>query len=169
MVQWEIGIDIVEIQRFREKSFIDHRYFYKRIFHEYEIQYCLGYADPYPHFSGIFAAKEAVFKAANNFININISQIAIQHDKKGRPVIWPVRMSVMSKPLGNLWLNSNRNLEARVSITHSGKIALAWALVLSKSLEHDLLESTNDILAEIQQVVNNEFKRQYFPSSRGIT
>ncbi|MFX0207561.1 MAG: holo-ACP synthase [Candidatus Hodarchaeota archaeon] len=169
MVQWEIGVDIVEIQRFREKSFSDYKYFYERIFNEYEIQYCLGYSDPYPHFSGIFAAKEAVFKAVNKFIRINISQISIQHDKIGRPVIWPINMSVMSKPFENTWLNTNQNLEARVSITHSGEIALAWALVLSKSLKHDLLESMNDILAEIQQVVNNEFKRQYFPSSRGIT
>ncbi|MFX0170635.1 MAG: holo-ACP synthase [Candidatus Hodarchaeota archaeon] len=169
MIQWEIGIDIAEIQRFRKKSFSSHRHFYKRVFNDYEIQYCLDYADPYPHFSGIFAAKEAVFKAVNKFIKINISQISIQHDTKGRPVIWPVRMSGMSKPFGNKWLNSNRNLEARVSITHSGEIALAWALVFSKSLEHDLLESTNDILAEIQQVVNNEFKSQYFASSRGIT
>ncbi|MFX0052115.1 MAG: holo-ACP synthase [Candidatus Hodarchaeota archaeon] len=169
MVQWEIGIDIVEIQRFREKSYLDHEHFYKRVFNEYEIQYCLGYADPYPHFSGIFAAKEAVFKAVNKFIRINISQISIQHDRIGRPVIWPVRMSVMPKPLGNGWLNANRNLEVHVSITHSGDIALAWALVLSKSLEPDLIESMNDFLAEIQHVVNNEFKRQYFPSSRGIT
>jgi holo-[acyl-carrier protein] synthase len=169
MGQWAIGIDVVEIQRFREKPFSKYNRFYTRIYNEYEIQYCLDYADPYPHFTGIFAAKEAVFKAVNKFVPIIISQISIQHDRKGRPVIWPVKMSTMSKILGNPWLNTNQNLEVQVSISHSGEIALAWAVVFYKSLGYDLLESWNDIMAEFQQVVNNEFKHQHFPSSRGIT
>ncbi|MFX0183984.1 MAG: holo-ACP synthase [Candidatus Hodarchaeota archaeon] len=169
MSQWAIGIDFVEIQRFREKPYSKYVRFYTRIYNEYEIQYCLDYADPYPHFSGIFAAKEAVFKAANKFVPINISQISIQHDEKGRPIIWPIQTSTMSKTLGNPWFNNNQNLEVQVSISHSGELALAWAVVFYKSLGHDLLESWNDIMAEFQQVVNNEFKYQHSPSSRGIT
>tara|TARA_B110000495_G_scaffold147025_1_gene129928 strand:+ start:297 stop:479 length:183 start_codon:yes stop_codon:yes gene_type:complete len=37
-----IDIDIIEIKRFQEKPFEKNMYFYKKIFTEFEIKYCLN-------------------------------------------------------------------------------------------------------------------------------
>lgn len=58
-----IGIDIVEVEQFRGKKFSANKEFYKKIFSEHEIDYCLKFKDPYPHFAGKFAIKEAVIKS----------------------------------------------------------------------------------------------------------
>jgi holo-[acyl-carrier protein] synthase len=59
----QIGIDIVDIGRFRKKNFVKNESFYKKIFTDLEIRYCRGFSDPYPHFAGKFALKEAVQKS----------------------------------------------------------------------------------------------------------
>ena len=78
---WSIGIDITEIQRFRAYPPSEHSRFYERVFDEYEFKYCTDHSDPYPHFAGIFAAKEAVFKAINKLKPLLLSQISIHHDE----------------------------------------------------------------------------------------
>jgi len=60
-----IGIDIVEINRFRKMPFKEKITFYDKIFNKKEIEYCLQFKDPYPHFAGKFAVKEAVIKSIN--------------------------------------------------------------------------------------------------------
>lgn len=66
-----IGIDIVEINRFREKSFDGNKKFYKKIFTDAEIEYCLNSKDPYESFSAKFAVKESVIKAIDKQINMS--------------------------------------------------------------------------------------------------
>lgn len=58
-----IGIDIVEVKRFKKKPYASHKSFYKKIFSVSEINYCLKFKEPYKHFAGKFAIKEAVKKA----------------------------------------------------------------------------------------------------------
>lgn len=58
-----IGIDIVKVSQFREKIYSKNIEFYQNIFSPNEIQYCLKFQDPYPHFAGKFAIKEAVIKS----------------------------------------------------------------------------------------------------------
>lgn len=70
------GIDIVNIQRFRELPYHTNQKFYKKIFTDLEIQYCLKFEDPYSHFAGKFVLKEALIKSINmkeNFLNIETS------------------------------------------------------------------------------------------------
>ena len=55
--------------------------FMKIFFQKNEINYCLKYKDPYPHFAGRFAAKEAVIKATNTKTKLN--QITINQKKNG--------------------------------------------------------------------------------------
>ena len=55
-----IGIDIVNVERFRKKIFKQNIKFYQRIFLESEIKYCLKFKSPYEHFAGKFALKESV-------------------------------------------------------------------------------------------------------------
>ena len=59
----QIGIDIVDIDRFRKKNFVENESFYKKIFTNLEIEYCQKFSDPCPHFAGKFALKEAVQKS----------------------------------------------------------------------------------------------------------
>jgi len=65
-----IGIDIVDVSRFREKPFTQNEKFYKKIFHDSEIKYCLNRGDPSESFAAKFAIKESVIKAINNQIDL---------------------------------------------------------------------------------------------------
>ena len=63
-----VGIDIVEIKRFKNKIFSENISFYKKIFLQSEIDYCNKIESPYEHFAGKFAIKEAVIKSINEKI-----------------------------------------------------------------------------------------------------
>ena len=68
-----IGIDIVEIKRFQEKPFETNENFYKKIFYDSEIEYCLKQSNPYQSFAAKFAIKESVIKSINkkmSFLNV---------------------------------------------------------------------------------------------------
>ena len=80
----QIGIDIVDIERFRKKNFIENESFYKKIFTDVEIIYCRRFSDPYPHFAGKFALKEAVQKSIQE--NVVLKKIETYHDNS-RPKI----------------------------------------------------------------------------------
>ena len=58
-----IGIDIIEVSRFRRKKHEENRNFYKKIFAESEIKYCLKFKNSAERFAGKFAIKEAVIKS----------------------------------------------------------------------------------------------------------
>jgi len=166
MVHFSIGIDAVEIRRFRALPPSEHPRFYERAFSESEFQYCLDYANAYPHFAGIFAAKEAIFKAVNNLLPLHLSQISIQHEKNGRPVVRLGRY-IRSQPTDNKWSIQNQNLDIQVSITHARDMALAWALAFSKLSEHDLSGKWNEISTETGQVVLDEFlKNRRIPATK---
>ena len=71
-----IGIDIINVERFRKKIFKQNIKFYQRIFLESEIKYCLKFKSPYEHFAGKFALKESVIKSIPDkisFLDIQIS------------------------------------------------------------------------------------------------
>lgn len=58
-----IGVDIVQINRFRRVSERWGRKFLEKVFTKREIEYCLKKSEPYSSFAIRFAAKEAVIKA----------------------------------------------------------------------------------------------------------
>ena len=60
-----IGIDISSIDRFVNKSYEKNESFYKRIFTEQEIDYCLKFPNYSEKFAGKFALKEALMKSIN--------------------------------------------------------------------------------------------------------
>ena len=64
-----IGIDIIDVERFRKKIFKQNITFYRRIFLESEIKYCLKFKSPYEHFAGKFALKESVIKSISDKIS----------------------------------------------------------------------------------------------------
>jgi holo-[acyl-carrier protein] synthase len=79
-----IGIDIVEVERFREKKFQKNKNFYSKIFCKSEIDYCLKFKDPYTHFAGKFALKESVIKSIRS--KISFLDIQTSSSKSGPAV-----------------------------------------------------------------------------------
>jgi phosphopantetheine--protein transferase-like protein len=84
-----IGIDIVNVDSFSLKKYSENKEFYSKIFTNDEINYCIKFKDPYTHFAGKFALKEAVIKAINKkipFLDIetfhknNIPQVKLTNE-----------------------------------------------------------------------------------------
>tara|TARA_Y100000996_G_scaffold163152_1_gene126737 strand:+ start:1029 stop:1388 length:360 start_codon:yes stop_codon:yes gene_type:complete len=109
----ELGIDLVRIERFREREFSKNKSLYKKIFTDLEITYCKKFNDPYPHFAGKFALKEAIQKSINE--NLVFNNIETFYED--------------SKPKIRL-RNSKEKYDFITSISHESEYAIA--IVLSK-------------------------------------
>ncbi len=79
-----IGIDIVEVNRFQEKPFEINKNFYKKIFHDSEIDYCLNQKNSYQSFATKFAIKESVIKSINK--SVSFLDILTDHENS-KPVV----------------------------------------------------------------------------------
>ena len=106
-----VGIDLIQIDRFKKIPYSENRSFYKKNFSKDEIEYCLKFDDPYKHFAGKFAIKEAAMKAINK--KIGLLQIKTYHDE--------------SKPKVSI---INEEIDFKVSVSHDGDYAIA--IVFSK-------------------------------------
>jgi holo-[acyl-carrier protein] synthase len=117
MGEWNIGVDVVEIARFERLDYLSNKQFYLRVFTSNEINYCLSFNSPAPHFAANFAGKEAVYKAVNRFCNVKLHKIEIHRDRNGIPFV-------------NLHLGGNTvsALDVRVSLSHSFSHAVAFAV-----------------------------------------
>ena len=112
-----VGIDIIEIKRFRKKPLNkDNASFYHSIFTKSELMYCMKYSDPYPHIAGIFAAKESILKCLT--IPLRMTDIEIKHNQDGKP------STIISSKKKNA-------IHARISISHTKSIAIAAAVTNS--------------------------------------
>ena len=117
-----LGTDIIEVIRIATSI---ERYgdsFLKKIFTPREIEICRERATSAQSFAGKFAAKEAVIKAllsAFPEMNILFSQIEIDNDPNGRPI---VRLLSKSK-------ENSRIKSIEVSVSHIKKYANAIAMV----------------------------------------
>ena len=76
-----IGIDIINMKRFSSKKINENNTFYKKIFLESEIKYCLQFKSPYEHFAGKFALKESVIKSISE--KISYLEIETRNSKNG--------------------------------------------------------------------------------------
>ena len=63
-----VGIDIVNVNRFKNKIYSKNSTFYEKIFLQSEIDYCNKFKSSYEHFAGKFAIKEALIKSINEKI-----------------------------------------------------------------------------------------------------
>ena len=79
-----IGIDIIEVSRFRKKQYEENKNFYKKIFVKSEINYCLKFKNSAERFAGKFAIKEAVIKSIDK--KIRFSEIETSH-LKSKPIV----------------------------------------------------------------------------------
>lgn len=121
-----IGIDIVDIIRIRK--LID-RYgdnFLNKIFTANEISYCGSKANPWIHFSGRWAAKEAFYKALPKTVQPHSNWKSIEVVKSpasGQPVV-SVCSAVLKKSLEECNIFS-----IMVSISHEQTICTAIVLL----------------------------------------
>ena len=112
-----IGTDIVKVSRI--KALIDQKEekFLNKIFTKEEILYCNAYPNPEVHFSGKYAAKEAVKKAllSNGLIEkISLKNIKILNKDNKVPYVV---------------INNLSNLNYNVSISHEEEYAIAFVVI----------------------------------------
>ena len=110
-----IGIDIVNIQKFKKKPFKKNQNFYKRIFSESEIEYCLKFKNSHEKFAGKFAVKEALIKSIHEKLELSSIQTSYFN----------------SKPIVKI-LNSEQNYRFLVSLSHDNEVAIA--VVISEKI-----------------------------------
>lgn len=103
-----IGIDISDVDKFRQIPFESKPGFYTRIFTASEIKYCLKFKNRYEHFAGKFAIKEAVKKSIPD--RISMCDIETYH--------------VKSKPHVRLKKLQDK-YEFQVSVSHEKSLAVA--------------------------------------------
>jgi len=103
---FNIGIDIINIERFNKKEYTKNKIFYQKIFTDSEIKYCLKFKNSSEHFAGKFAIKEAVRKSINQ--KIKLTDVITSHHKS-KP-----KVRIKNKPQYNF----------QVSISHEKNIAV---------------------------------------------
>ena len=106
-----IGIDIVNVDSFSSKQYAENKEFYSKIFTNTEINYCIKFKNPYTHFAGKFALKEAVIKA----INKKISLLDIETFHKN--------------DIPQVKLKNESNYSSISSISHENNVAVAVFLI----------------------------------------
>ena len=119
---FQVGVDCEEISRFRRLPYNKNKRFYRKIFTEPEINYCVSYKDPYPRFAVRFAAKEAAIKALNSITKAYYADIEVQKDKTAQP-----RLNVSKKRLKDV-----RRFAISLSLAHSRSHAIALVVVADK-------------------------------------
>jgi holo-[acyl-carrier protein] synthase len=84
-----LGIDMIEIDRIRQGIERHGEHFLNKLFTSKECAYCDKFSDPFPHFAGRFAAKEAVAKALGTGFGAELSwhDFEILADGQGKPEI----------------------------------------------------------------------------------
>ena len=107
-----VGIDAVEISRFRTVLRMKNDRFLENTFTKVEREYCFSFRDAASHFAGTFAAKEAVRKTSG-LVKTPMNKIEIRRHKSGKP---EVRLS------------GRRSKSHLISISHNRSIACAIAM-----------------------------------------
>ena len=101
----EIGTDLVLVSRMEKSLQIPG--FAERVFSQPERAYCKTTES----FAGIFAAKEAYYKALGTGLQLPLNALTVLHDYRGKP-----------------YFDGKRS--AKLSISHDGDYAVATVLLL---------------------------------------
>lgn len=112
-----IGIDITDTKQFKRIKYSSKPAFYKNLFLDSEIKYCLKFKNSYEHFAGKFAVKEAVKKALNK--PISMLDIETSHSSL--------------KPTVKLTGKLGRKYKFLVSLSHEKNLAIG--IVISEKIK----------------------------------
>ena len=117
-----VGIDIVYINRFKDLPYDSNKKFYEKIFNKSEINYCIKFKNPYPHFAARFAVKEALVKSIHTKIDLKDIEII---QKNSKPMI-----------------KSSKKMQYtfNLSLSHDGDYAIA--IVISKKSNNSTTKHT---------------------------
>ncbi len=117
----EIGVDIEQISRFKDKTLETNEHFLKKIFTEKELEYCFSDKNYAQHLCGKFCVKEAVIKAlsAYNIFDITYKDIEVLNNEHKIPYI-----KVEKYP----------QYCYKVSISHTKDNAIAFVIVNNEKL-----------------------------------
>ena len=121
-----IGIDLVEVARFRQMLGKWRERFTGRVFLESERRYCESRPNPGMHYAVRFAVKEAVAKAFGTGISLELGWLDIE------VVADPVTRapSVRFSPKGKALAGRRRIARVLVSLSHTHNYAVAQAILL---------------------------------------
>lgn len=106
---FDVGIDIVEIERIKNSIEKFEDKFVNRIYSKREQSYCNKKKNPYPSYAARFAAKEAYIKFKGNSKNIKYNRVEVINSKSGKHF---------------LFINDNKT-NLKLSISHSQSNAVA--------------------------------------------
>ena len=130
-----IGIDLVENERMQKTLRRWSRSFKKKVFLPRECSYCDTRAEPWNHYAGRFAVKEAVSKAFGTGVSEHIGWLDIEVVRDRRTGAPSVRLSAKGNKLAK-----NRGVEQiLVSLAHTRHYAVAQALLVGRCREEDRL------------------------------
>lgn len=117
-----IGIDIVKINRMQEADQKWGRKFIEKFLTADEIKYCFEKKVPYLSVAVRFAAKEALIKAIGSEIAVNMKDIEVILNEKGRPSI---------KVKGNLesFFQENTITKCHLSLSHEREFGVACVVL----------------------------------------
>ena len=107
-----IGIDAVDVRRFRAAMERRGEMFLRRLFTEAELSYCMKKAHPERHLAARFAAKVSVLKALGRAFGFK--EIEISSSPNGAPMVKAPGM---------------KGLRCSVSLAHDEAVAIAEAVV----------------------------------------
>lgn len=108
-----IGIDTIEISRFKQAMDRWGDKLNSRLFTPAELAYCLGQRSPERHLSARFAAKVSFFKALGKPVSYKAVEVA--KDAGGAPAI-------VSSAL-------EQGMSVSVSISHDGDLSIAQTII----------------------------------------
>ena len=101
-----VGIDLVQTSKFKKIPYDENKSFYEKNFSVNEIKYCLKFNEPYKHFAGKFAIKEATMKSIEEKIRL-LDIITYYENEKPNVKI------------------SSEGFNFKVSMSHDGDYAIA--------------------------------------------
>jgi holo-[acyl-carrier protein] synthase len=129
-----IGIDLVENERMRKTLRRWSRSFKEKIFLPRERSYCDTRAEPWNHYAGRFAVKEAVSKAFGTGVSEHIGWLDIEVVRDHETGAPSVRLSAKGSKLAK-----KRGVEQiLVSLAHTRHYAVAQALLVGRCRGEDI-------------------------------
>jgi len=122
------GVDIIEVDRVKKGIEENGDAFLNRIFTPVEIEYCESKnIAKFEHYSGRFAAKEAIFKAISTVLDNKYSltwkNMEITNDKEGKP-----KVSFVNLDSEELKANLEKIKNIDISISHIKENAVGAAV-----------------------------------------
>ncbi len=109
-----IGIDIIAIERFGKIARGDYAN-WSKFFTNGEWEYAFGKANPAQSLAGIYAAKEAVMKAAGGAVMGRADRIEIVHTQESKPM---VRLDGQAQPNLHISISHTQDTAAAVAIQY---------------------------------------------------